>query len=361
MNTVHRRTAGPMATHMEQRIGKSMLAAGAILFLIANFATADTLTREELEDVATKRLRLVLTERAMEQEHKERALKEAEAVAARVTQSIDKLPEQTIDKRMADWIVTSLVELVRHRADVLLVGGKHAQSLLDSLDAQSRKVLSDLDKEKSEALIKRRNNLTKDSTMFWNKMLGYLANRLSKPEIFRVTLSIDPKNTKLLKEIDSLRSMDQSSTVPNTKKWLTRHDSRLGEIDSRLFTLSIVREVAIIMRDQATKNYIGTHVLFSLAYDDDVRQGTWIPRKFETMAGEIDKLYDQVVRVDGHTAEIYVPHLRRFVSAVKRIRWGGESGDFSQVPSWAKEHVEFPNESHLWRLLEIESEGRGEQ
>jgi hypothetical protein len=358
MDTIYRRGEKQMAKYGKFWMKIVLMGKVGILLCGANAVAADIVTRKELGELVAEHLRSTLTKHEVKDEEKVQTVQQSEAIVARISRLVEKLPGQEISDQMAEWIVTSLVDLVGHRGEVLLVGDNRSQSLMDSLEAQAKKVLSGLDKERSEALISRRDKLTKESEEFWGKMLRYVAHRLSEPQVFRVTLSNNPEQGQLLKVVESLRKEAGKNTVPD-KKEEAQHRARLDKLDSRLLTLSLVREVAIIMKDQATKNYFGTHNLFSLAYDVEVRQGTLNPAKFEDMFEEIDDLYRRTVRIEGETAELYLPNMQEFISAVKRIRWGDKS-DFSQASSRAKEYVEFQNEEQLWRLLEIEVEGSGE-
>lgn len=358
MDTIYRRGEKQMAKYGKFWMKIVLMGKVGILLCGANAVAADIVTRKDVGELVAEHLRSTLTKHEVKDEEKVQTVQQSEAIVARISRLVEKLPGQEISDQMAEWIVTSLVDLVGHRGEVLLVGDNRSQSLMDSLEAQAKKVLSGLDKERSEALISRRDKLTKESEEFWGKMLRYVAHRLSEPQVFRVTLSNNPEQGQLLKVVESLRKEAGKNTVPD-KKEEAQHRARLDKLDSRLLTLSLVREVAIIMKDQATKNYFGTHNLFSLAYDVEVRQGTLNPAKFEDMFEEIDDLYRRTVRIEGETAELYLPNMQEFISAVKRIRWGDKS-DFSQASSRAKEYVEFQNEEQLWRLLEIEVEGSGE-
>ena len=104
---------------------------------------------------------------------------------------------------------------------------------------------------------------------------------------------------------------------------------------------------------------MGTHNHFSRAYDVSVHEGILTPAKFDEVSGEIDGLYDRVVRVDGKIVELYMPDLQKFISTVKRVRWGDKIGDFPGDSCRAKGYIEFSNDPQLWQFLEIKLDTRG--
>lgn len=340
------------------RMRQVFLGVVGVLFLGGSVVVADTVTRKELEGLIAKRLRSTLMTHAIKHEPKEKSVQQVEAIVPQISRWVEKLPEQEISGQMAEWIMASFVDLVNHRGEVLLEDDNRARSLMDSLEAQSNKMFLSLDQEKSEALINRRNNLTKESEEFWDEMQSYVANRLSEPEVFRMSLGIDPAKGRVFKDFESLRRETTNSTLPN-KVAEVQYNARLHEIDSRLLTLLLVREVVVVLRDQSTKNYFGTNNLFSRAYDVSVHEGILTPAKFDEMSGEIDGLYDRVVRVDGKIAELYMPDLQKFISTVKRVRWGDKIGDFPGDSCRAKGYIEFSNDPQLWQFLEIKLDTRG--
>ena len=260
----------------------------------------------------------------------------------------DYLPNDDFDEKVGDWLIDSLVNMVDLQAKELLSDQDRSSSKIKNLHDFSEKLFSELDSKTADNLLVRRDKLLAIEAKYSDEVFHFLVHKFSDVEGYKVIFDNDPNTERILRYVDEVRKKEQSNKhyaniVPRTSL-----DNFSKNLDSRIMTMVLMRDISVEFASISERNYMSIFSFYSLAYDESFFQKSGYPKEMEEVEESAETLFNHLFPVHDGVLQVYLPSLGKFLSDLKRVRWGGEPIWNDYTPK-SKQAITFQNDSQLWK------------
>jgi hypothetical protein len=175
----------------------------------------------------------------------------------------------------------------------------------------------------------------------------FLAEKLSEPQKLQVKLDVRAIHKhKVFKDISSVLTESRNS----------HNSSELGNIDSAILTMSLIREIANILTQSEIGDSLSESNFFSLVFDKEAEEGKVQPLDFNEVKSNIDKLFEETIVWDDNTALINISVFKEMTYRVSNLRFANKTPDKNKNKMKLPliKEIQFNNYKDGWKLLDKE-------
>ena len=317
-----------------------------IIFCLPLFSFGGVLTKSEMQKAAYSRiystLRLSNSVDATNQD--------IAKLATDLCLIYDYLPNENFNEKVGSWLIDSLVNMVILQANELLSNQDTSAGKIRNLHIFSKKLFSELDSKKGEELLERRNKLLAAEIIYSEKIFDYIVKRFSDAKIYKVVFDHDPDSQRLLRYVDKVKKVQSNKCFVSVVSCSSLDDFSRN-LEYRIMTMVLMRDISIEFANYSEKNYMSIFSFYSRAYDESFFEKSGYPKDMDEVKESAEKLFNHLFPVHEGVLHVHLPSLSKFLSDLKRVRWGGEPIWNDYIPQ-SKRAITFQNDSKLWRMSE---------
>ncbi len=261
------------------------------------------------------------------------------------------LPITDVDDSLAVWIEQSMVAEIKGLGlGFLNDPADDAAFPVYRRDAETR--FKTLDNAKGRQLLQRRDILLKRGDDYNRSLENFLVGKLTRIQILQIDGG-DPQIEQLEMAINTLGSFDNKKLDSLPKPSAFRSgllDLRDQDIDSRIMTLSLLREMQQKMHSYDVIDWYSYGSIVSPIFAQGDARGSLLPKRFDEVSPRIEQLYEECMTVKGDITQFQYGRFLHFLgTACLVLPFHMDTPSHDHDP--AGRSVIFRNDATVWQLL----------